>query len=118
MGLIKFGARSARRNLLFDHFVGAGEKRQWDFEAERLGGLEVDCQLELCRQYNRQIARLLTLEDAAGINASLPVCTVDAWRIAHQTAGSDGFGPAIDRGDAASGCQRDNQVSMGTQKRP
>src|SRR5262245_40545947 len=99
------------RNSSLDDLVGTGEKRQWDFEAERLDGLEVDCQLEICRQYNRQIARLLTLEDAAGINASLPVCSVDAGRIAHQPAGSDGFGPAIDRGDAASGCQRDNQVS-------
>jgi hypothetical protein len=35
----------------------------------RLGGFEVDHQLELGRQYDRQITRLLAFEDASGINA-------------------------------------------------
>jgi hypothetical protein len=31
---------------LFDHFVGAAEQREWEVYAERLGGLEVDEELD------------------------------------------------------------------------
>ena len=41
--------QSQQTNSLFDHLVGAGEQRVGDGEAERLGGLEVDHQLELGR---------------------------------------------------------------------
>ena len=46
-------------------------------EAERLGGLEVDDQLELGRLHDRQVGRLLALENAAGIDAGLAICIGD-----------------------------------------
>src|SRR5512132_1572450 len=51
----------------FDHLVGAGEHGRGDVEAERLGGLEVDHQLELGRVLYRQIAGLLALEDTIDV---------------------------------------------------
>jgi len=54
---------------LFDHLIGDGEQLWWHSEAEHRGGLEVDDKLEFARLHNRQILRLLTLEDAAGIGA-------------------------------------------------
>jgi hypothetical protein len=41
----------ARRNTTssLDHLVGAGKQHRWNVDAERLGGPEVDHQLELDR---------------------------------------------------------------------
>ena len=48
-----------RQNLrLFDHLVGAGEQCRWDGKAERLGGGEIDDEIELDRLLDREISRL------------------------------------------------------------
>ena len=43
---------------LFDHFVGAREQRLRNSEAERLGGLQVDHQLEECRLQHGHFCRI------------------------------------------------------------
>jgi hypothetical protein len=52
---------------LFDHLVGTGQLGRRHVEAERLGGLEVDCQLVFRGRLNRQVGRFLTLEDAIDV---------------------------------------------------
>jgi hypothetical protein len=54
---------------LLDHFVGDGERLGLHLEAERLGGLEIDDQLELGRLRDRQVGGFGALENPAGIDA-------------------------------------------------
>jgi len=57
--------------LLFDDLGGASEDRWRHGEAERLGGVEIDHQLECRRLLYRQVGRLRTLEDPARVIAEL-----------------------------------------------
>jgi hypothetical protein len=42
---------------LFNHLVGAAEQSDWESEAERFGGLEVEGQLNFCHTLHRQVGR-------------------------------------------------------------
>jgi hypothetical protein len=57
----------------FDHLVGAAEEREWEGDAEGFGRLEIKQQLDFRDLLDRQIGRLVTLEDASGIDTGLPV---------------------------------------------
>ena len=50
-----------------DHLVGAGEQVVWHGETQRLGGFEVDVQLEFGRLLHWQSGNLGALKDAVDI---------------------------------------------------
>ena len=81
-------------------------------KAERLGGLEVDGHLKFCRKLHREIARLLTAQDAIDIIGG---ATKDVYRVGsvgEQTAVSDRLRPRINRRYAISGRRRYDPRAM------
>src|SRR5215813_10930418 len=71
---------------LFDHLVGAGEEHWRHGEAERLGCLEVDDELQLGRRLHWQIGRSLALEDAIDVGSSAAKLVDEFRSIGQQTA--------------------------------
>src|SRR5258705_13727559 len=72
--------------ILFDQFVGAVEQRQRHGEAERLGGLEIDHQVELDRQLHWKIARLCSFQNLVDVSGCTAIGIGDAWPIADKSA--------------------------------
>src|SRR5882757_6244334 len=63
-----------------------GRGSTWDGEAERRRGLQVDDQLEPRRLLHRQIGRVFSLQDPAGVKAELMILLSETGTIAGQAA--------------------------------
>ena len=81
-------------------------------EAERLGSLEVEHQLELGRRLNRQVGRLLALEDVIDVAGRLPVL-VDVIRPIGDQATVGGEGTfEVDRRQFVPRREHDDQLTV------
>jgi hypothetical protein len=89
-----------------NYLVGGCQQRFRDGKAERLGGLEIDNELEFGRLQDRQISWFLASENTPCIDASLVVQVAEAAPIAHQAAGQGVLTVLEDRGQRMVGCQR------------
>jgi hypothetical protein len=64
-GAVGGGPESPLASL--DHFVGRGQQRRRDGEAEGFGGFQIDDQLETRRLFDRQIAGLCAFQDLVDV---------------------------------------------------
>ena len=71
---------------------------RWDREAECLGGLEIDHQLELRRLLDGQVTRLAALEYPVDVGCHAAVQSVLGAAVRHQAAVFHLLGPLIHRG--------------------
>src|SRR4051794_26296909 len=78
---------------LLNNLVGARQQRLRHSQAERLGRLHVDDQLECGRLLDRKVGWLGTLEDISGVNADQAKGSCEARSIADQAAGSGELTP-------------------------
>jgi hypothetical protein len=101
----------SKSTSLFDHLVGAVEKRRRDLDPELLCRFEIDNQLELGGLHNRQVRGLFALQDAVNIDTCLPPCVRQVGTIADEATGNRVYAPVADRGDSVRESLRDMQAS-------
>src|SRR5258707_15389820 len=83
---------------LFDYLIRPQQERLWDRQAEGLGGLEVDDQLELGGLLDGQVAYLGTLEDPVDVGRRAPEEIGHIGPVGHEAARPRVFCEAEHRG--------------------
>ena len=93
------------------------EQRERDGDVERLGGLEVQEQLNFRGLLYRQLARLFAFKNTGGVNAGETVSVAKTGSIARQAAGCDKLAIFVDRRHSVAEGQSGELFAPSSQKR-
>src|SRR5262249_33664090 len=80
-----------RGHDLLDHLIRPQQQRRRDGEAERLGGLEIDDEIEFRGLLDREVSGLGALEALVNVGRGAPKQLSAARSIRHETADNDKF---------------------------
>src|SRR5437867_13115446 len=93
-----------------DHLVCAQQQRLRDREPERLGGLEVDHELELGRLFHRKLTGLRALEDLVDEACEPEIKVGIVHRVSYQSSGLDELAGWIGGRQPIAGHQVDDRL--------
>src|SRR3954464_13751851 len=106
-----------KSGTLFDHLVGSRKQCGWNLDAQRLGGLEIDNQLDLRGLHDRQVGWLFALENPPDIDASLAISIRETTSVAHQAAGRCEFAGLVDSWHGVVQGQCGESIALAIEKR-
>ena len=109
--------RKRTSDRLFNHLVGGHLHDLRHCEVQRLGGLEVDHELEFGGLHDRQVGGFLTLQNPAGVDADLTIGIGEDGPVTHQATSHDKFAQVIGRRQRIASCERDELLTAGGQER-
>ena len=100
---------------LFDYFLRGDEQERGYSKPERLGGFQVDDQLEFGRLIDRQVGRLRALENPRRLNARPAIGIREAASVAHEAIGPNHLTTGK-RWNCMLRCQRDDLFAQDSQR--
>src|SRR6516162_1417285 len=96
----KFRRGSFILNLPSRHSISSSARgqRRRNLQPDRLGGLEIDDELEFRRHLHRKVSRLFAAKDAIDVLCRLAQSVLEVVTVADEPAGLDGCGGCEVRG--------------------